>query len=322
MYSQVNSKFWQDEKMIKLNAITKYVFLHLLSCPNRNIWGCFHFSKTTAIEETGLSKKKYLIAFDELVNLGIIEYDEDSRMLLIVNFLKHNPIENDNQVKGAISKLIDLPKSKLWTAVIQSYSKYCKKSCEVISALNEMTVDECEKTNECAFDEESKLSNSNNSSSSNNSSNNNSNNLFVLSDGFKTNIQSIAEMHELNLQGVESFQNEEQSFNSFWNLYPRKNNKKEAMNAWKKLKIDEAKYIEIMKGLLKSIEKSISFKSERFTPFAAKWLSDERWNDEFTGKELNEKDMRKPYEKHDYSESDLAHIGVDFDDDLIEANAI
>ena len=322
MYSQVSSKFWQDEKMIRLNAITKYVFLHLLTCPTRNIWGCYHFSKITAIEETGLSKKKYLTAFDELRNLGIIEYDEDSRMLFIVNFLKHNPIETDNQVKGAVGKLINLPKSKLWSCVIQSYTKYCKKSCEALHALKEMTVDECEKTNECAFDEKSEISNSNNNSSSNSSSNNNSNNLFVLSDGFKTNLQSIAEMHELNLKGIEPFQNEEQSFDSFWNLYPRKNNKKEAIAVWKKLKIDESKYIQIMQGLLKSIEKSISFKSERFTPFAAKWLSDERWNDEFTCKELSEKDIKKPYEKHDYSESDLAHIGVNFDDDVIEANAI
>ena len=322
MYSQVNSKFWQDEKMIKLSATTKYVFLHLLSCPARNIWGCFHFSKTTAIEETGLSKKKYLTAFDELQNLGIIDYDEDSRMLLIVNFLKHNPIENDNQLKGAIVKLLDLPKSKLWTSVTQSYTKYCKKSCEAFHALNEMTVDECEKTNECAFDEKSELSNSNSSSSSSSSSNNNSNNLFVLSDGFKTNLKSIAEAHDLNLKGVESFQNEDQAFDQFWKLYPRKNNKKEALAAWKKIKVDSEKYYMIMKGLSNSIENSISFKSERFTPFAASWLTNERWNDEFSGKELREQDLRKPYQKHDYAESDLDHIGVNFDNDFIESNAI
>lgn len=324
MYSQVNSKFWRDEKMIHLNATTRYVFLHLLTCPERNVWGCFHFSKAAAIEESGLSKKKYLTAFQELINLGIIDFDEDSRMLLIVNYLKHNAIDNDNQVKGAIGKLKEMPKSRLWNSVIQSYTKYCKKNAEALQALKEMTVEECEKQNECSIAENSELSNSNSNSNSNSESNSNSNNnkIFVLSDGFSTNVESIAEVHELASKGVEAFKDEMQAFEEFWKIYPRKANRKEALAEWKKLKVDAAKYNEILKGLLQAIEKSISFKSERFTPYPAKWLSDERWKDEFTGKEFSEKDDRKSYSKHDYTESDLAHIGVNFDDDLIEVAAI
>lgn len=179
MYSQVNAKFWCDEKLIHERADTKLVFLHLLTCQTRNILGCFPFSKALAIEETGISKSKYNAAFERLKTLGIIEFDEDSRMLLIVNYLKHNPIENENQVKGAITKLQDLPRTHLWNKVYKAYELHCKQSNEMLAAISELMEEHLEKQNECSQNSipiaDPELSNSNNNSNSNSDSNNNSN---------------------------------------------------------------------------------------------------------------------------------------------------
>ena len=44
-------------------------------------------------------------------------YDENNNLLLIKNFLEHNPIKNPNQTKAAIKKLSDLPFSLLFQSL-------------------------------------------------------------------------------------------------------------------------------------------------------------------------------------------------------------
>lgn len=76
-----------------------------------------------------------------------------------------------------------------------------------------------------------------------------------------------------------------QSFCAFWNLYPRKVEKKRAFKIWQKLNPDE----KLAKAILSAVErqKNSEWKDREFKhiPHPSTWLNGERWNDEIQPKE-------------------------------------
>jgi len=53
-------------------------------------------------------------ALQELLSAGLIRYDKQVHVVLVKNYLKHNPLENPNQVKSAIEKIKEIPKTPLF----------------------------------------------------------------------------------------------------------------------------------------------------------------------------------------------------------------
>lgn len=113
MYTRVESKFWQDEKMRTISCDARYLMLYLLTSPHRNILGLYFLPVPYACFDLGWDEERFNKGFKELLSKGCIKYDFDSNIVFIVNFLKHNPLENQNQVKSAIDKLKQLPNTFL-----------------------------------------------------------------------------------------------------------------------------------------------------------------------------------------------------------------
>lgn len=70
-------------------------------------------------------------------------------------------------------------------------------------------------------------------------------------------------------------------FASFWEVYPKKKDKPKAMNAWKRLKVDES----LLQTILSAVERdkqSNSWQKEsgQYIPYPASWLNGHRWQDE------------------------------------------
>ena len=73
-------------------------------------------------------------------------------------------------------------------------------------------------------------------------------------------------------------------FDVFWNKYPRKVAKADAMKAWKSLKVNEDLMTRIMAGLKKWIESDQwNRDSGKYIPYPASWLRGRRWEDEVNG---------------------------------------
>ena len=66
-------------------------------------------------------------------------------------------------------------------------------------------------------------------------------------------------------------------FDKFWQLYPRKCSKKDAMKAWAKLK--PAEQGKALEALPKHV-KHWSGNALMFIPYPATWIRGERWEDE------------------------------------------
>lgn len=72
-------------------------------------------------------------------------------------------------------------------------------------------------------------------------------------------------------------------FDSFWNLYPKKKAKADARKAWDKLKPDGELYTAIMRSLSRQKESPDWTKEGgQYAPYPATWLRGRRWEDEET----------------------------------------
>ena len=78
---------------------------------------------------------------------------------------------------------------------------------------------------------------------------------------------------------VEVLDQKEMWFESFWEIYPKHQDKKKAKQKFLKLCKDEKKYQEIMQGL-RNVLPVWAKKDTKYIPMPTTWLNGERWNDE------------------------------------------
>ncbi len=126
MYTRVESRFWQDEKMRTVSYDARYLMLYLLTSPHRNIMGFYFLPSPYACFDLGWDEKRFNNALQELLEVGTIKYDPHAHVVLIQNYLKHNALENPNQVKSAIDKLDEMPQTPLFKdflAIIEQFDK-------------------------------------------------------------------------------------------------------------------------------------------------------------------------------------------------------
>lgn len=79
--------------------------------------------------------------------------------------------------------------------------------------------------------------------------------------------------------GIEVLDQKEMWFESFWEIYPKHQDKKKAKQKFLKLCTDEKKYQEIMDGL-RNVLPVWAKKDTKYIPMPTTWLNGERWNDE------------------------------------------
>ena len=78
---------------------------------------------------------------------------------------------------------------------------------------------------------------------------------------------------------IEVLSKKEMWFESFWEIYPKHQDKKKAKQKFLKLCTDEKKYQEIMQGL-RNVLPVWAKKDNKYIPMPTTWLNGERWNDE------------------------------------------
>ena len=118
-YATIHTKVWQDSKFRGLDSMGKMMFMYLLTAPHSNMIGYYYIPKLYMAADTDMPMDEIDRALDALVDAGMVLYDSDSNMLLLRQFLKYNPLNNENQVKGALQLLGELPESPL---VVEFYS--------------------------------------------------------------------------------------------------------------------------------------------------------------------------------------------------------
>lgn len=128
-YRRIDPYIWHDDKFPAFSDDAKLLFFHLLTSPRGNPLGCFVQGKPDMAEYLKWPMKRFAIPFKELLLSHRVEYDETTRLLLIPNYLKYNPLENENQAKMACKYLSELPYNHQFFQYLKLYlERYDKKN--------------------------------------------------------------------------------------------------------------------------------------------------------------------------------------------------
>ena len=105
-YGQVQLAFWTHREIQGISDQAKILAMYLLTGPHSNSLGCFRCPNGYIAEDLRWDHEIISKSFAELDRIGFVKRDEDSGWLLLPNYLRWNPIQNDN-VGKKIAKLFE-----------------------------------------------------------------------------------------------------------------------------------------------------------------------------------------------------------------------
>ena len=279
MYTRVESRFWKDEKMRAVSHDARHLMLYLLTSPHRNILGFYFLPSPYACFDLGWDEKRFRKGLQELLQTGLIAYDFDAHIVLLKNYLKHNPLENPNQVKSALEKADELPETPLMQDFLDLVERYWKPFMEPLAErLRERlgkpgtgtgTGTGTEDIDICAPD------GARANTAPNPSGSVEAEQVTAAPDGDKLSSKSRP-------RSPFKSRRQEQLFDQFWTQYPRKKSKGQAERAWVKLSPDDTLFAQIIEGLERA-KRSRDWIKEggRYIPYPATWLNAKGWEDEY-----------------------------------------
>lgn len=117
-YRKIYPRIWNDEKFSSLSSEGQRMFFFVLTHPSMTSLGAFRISKEGMASELRLFPEGFEKPFAELLEKGLIKYDESAFLVFAPNFLKYNQPENPNVVKGWGNALDLLPEWPLLLEVL------------------------------------------------------------------------------------------------------------------------------------------------------------------------------------------------------------
>ena len=90
------------------------LFLYLLTSPHSNLLGIYVLKRGYATEDLEWTTEGLNKALTEVLDQGLISYDDKGGVILLKKYLCHNPITNPNQLKAGLKILSSLPKSVIF----------------------------------------------------------------------------------------------------------------------------------------------------------------------------------------------------------------
>jgi len=124
MFTKIDALLWKDAKFTALDSDEKVLFIYLITCSHRNMLGCYYLPKMYVSGDLDWSVKRVSEGLDKLLRKGFATYDFDNQVVFVKNFLRYNPLENQNQVKGAIKVSSTLPKSTVMSGLIDVIKEF------------------------------------------------------------------------------------------------------------------------------------------------------------------------------------------------------
>lgn len=123
-YRKIDPRIWNDAKFSALSSEGKLLFLYLLTAPAMTMIGAMPMRASAVAEELGFDSKRYAIRYQELSQMGIVEYD-DRGLFWVKNFLKYNAPDNPKVVISWGNVLDLLPECPLLKKVLKSAQNHC-----------------------------------------------------------------------------------------------------------------------------------------------------------------------------------------------------
>ena len=122
-YRQLETNFWQDSFVLDLTPEEKFFYIYLMTNPRTTQCGIYEIPKRMMEAETGYNRETIDKLLKRFVEYGKILYCEESKEVMIVNWLKYNSI-NSPKVKACIRKELETVKNKEF---LQRFYTFCEE---------------------------------------------------------------------------------------------------------------------------------------------------------------------------------------------------
>jgi DnaD/phage-associated family protein len=122
-FRQVHVDFWQDGFVLDLTPEEKYFYLYLMTNSKTSQCGIYELPKRIIETETGYNRETVDKLLQRFIDYGKIKYDETTKEIMIVNWIKYNMI-NSSKVIACIKKELEQVKNK---AFVNEFIDLCKR---------------------------------------------------------------------------------------------------------------------------------------------------------------------------------------------------
>lgn len=149
-YRQVQVDFWQDGFILDLTPEEKYFYIYLMTNSKTTQCGIYELPKRIMETETGYNRETVEKLLKRFVDYGKILYDDKTKEIMIINWIKYNWI-NSVKVLSLINKELQSVKS---TEFIRIFINKCVEYGYRIDTLTIDLGEEREKEREKEREEE------------------------------------------------------------------------------------------------------------------------------------------------------------------------
>lgn len=108
VYRQIHIEFWQDPFILELTPEEKYFYLYLMTNSKTTQCGIYELPKRVIEFETGYNRETVEKLLQRFIDYKKITYNESTKEVFILNWLKFNPINNTNIEKCVLKELEDI----------------------------------------------------------------------------------------------------------------------------------------------------------------------------------------------------------------------
>lgn len=127
-YYRVGSSLWREFRTDDTRLMAAYV----LTCDHRTTEGLFHLPLGYVSADLGWKESRTRKAFSMIADQGLIRYDDDARVCLIMKALKWQAPANPNQRTAALRKLVSLPETFLFPEFYQQARLFAEQFAELL----------------------------------------------------------------------------------------------------------------------------------------------------------------------------------------------
>lgn len=136
MYTKTKDSIWIEMGDRGLSDKAKLLLLYLTTCSHRNVIGLYRLPYAYAAADLGWNTETVSKGFEELLSKGFVWYDDQLKMVLLRDFLEHNPLENPNVIKSANKLIGELPDTALlreFETVLKGFGNRYETLCQTVS---------------------------------------------------------------------------------------------------------------------------------------------------------------------------------------------
>ena len=254
-FTKIARSFWETDEARDMTPEEKYFWFYLRTNANVNTLGCYVFRMRRAMDETGYNRETLEKLLSRMVEQGYISYCAETGEVLLLGWGAENWNKGTGVKRAVAADLKNVQSPELSNTLLGLLDE-----AGLLPLLPQ--------------------SGSENAGISKASDSEGHTGTTEDSEGQAGTIQKEKEKEKEKKNISLAFSSE--MFAAFWEAYPNRKNKQDAIKAWKKLKVTPEKFAAIMEGLERA-KASVEWAKAagEFIPYPASWLNAGGWENEY-----------------------------------------